>query len=216
MHIATATVLHRVYTFDKTLTTTITSGIISALLMAFFIAWHCIHDELLMHSILFGVMIVIVGTKTRSLISTRISSHLVRKQVRKLVNWGSFFFITGFALWNLDQIFCGTLTGWKRGLGMPWSFVLELHGWWHVFTGLGAYIFIALVEYLTSEEAGRPLGRNFAWPVGRLVDCSVGEAKGGAKLDGNGNGSSNDRANGVAMSNGATNGAAKDNGKKTA
>jgi len=23
---------------------------------------------------------------------------------------------------------------------MPWSFLLELHGWWHVFTGAGAYI----------------------------------------------------------------------------
>jgi len=43
-----------------------------------------------------------------------------------------------------------------------------------VFTGVGAYVFIALVEYLTSEEAGEPLGRSFAWPVGMLVDCEKG------------------------------------------
>lgn len=74
---------------------------------------------------------------------------------------------------------------------MPLSFLLELHGWWHIFTGIGAYIckstaiwnlvfhnavkaiceadltcvVIALVEYLTSEEAGEPLAGRFAWPV---------------------------------------------------
>jgi dihydroceramidase len=30
-------------------------------------------------------------------------------------------------------------------------------------------IVIALVEYLTSEEAGQPLGSRFAWPVGHLI-----------------------------------------------
>lgn len=102
---------------------------------------------------------------------------------------------------------------------MPWSFILELHGWWHILTGIGAYIcklfivyirsfafffedfmedeqvytslnaesdfvppntskstnhitppkVIALVEYLTSEEAGQALGSSFAWPVGLIL-----------------------------------------------
>ena len=41
MHIATATVLHRVFTFDKSLSLTVSSGLISAVLMAAFITWHC-------------------------------------------------------------------------------------------------------------------------------------------------------------------------------
>jgi hypothetical protein len=48
---------------------------------------------------------------------------------------------------------------------MPFSFILELHGWWHIFTGIGAYVFIALVEYLTSEDAGLPVYGRFAWPL---------------------------------------------------
>jgi dihydroceramidase len=28
---------------------------------------------------------------------------------------------------------------------------------------------IALVEYLTSDDAGKPLGGRFAWPVGLIV-----------------------------------------------
>lgn len=49
-------------------------------------------------------------------------------------------FVSGFGIWNIDNAICPTLTSWKRTLGMPWSFVLELHGWWHIFTGAGAYI----------------------------------------------------------------------------
>src|SRR3954447_20614554 len=56
MLIATATVLHRVFTFDKSLSTTVISGIISAIAMALFITWHCIKDELIMHSVLFGML----------------------------------------------------------------------------------------------------------------------------------------------------------------
>lgn len=83
-------------------------------------------------------------------------------------------------------------------------------------------IVIALVEYLTSEEAGQPLGQNFAWPVVRIVNCSAGSApvvngvalnggvkktlNGGVKENGNGNG----HVNGYAT--GHSNGGLKTNG----
>lgn len=54
MLIATSTVLHRVFTFDKSLTVTVYSGLVLTTLMAGFITWHCIVDETLMHPILFG------------------------------------------------------------------------------------------------------------------------------------------------------------------
>jgi dihydroceramidase len=54
MHIATATVLHRVFTFDKSLSLTVSSGLVSAVLMAAFITWHCVTDEQIMHCVLFG------------------------------------------------------------------------------------------------------------------------------------------------------------------
>lgn len=104
MHIATATVLHRVCTFDKSLQFTISSGVISVIAMAIFIAWHCITDELIGHSVLLcavfsspesqaltccsGVMIVLVGAKTRSIINSRVSSPSVQKDLKKLVVYG--------------------------------------------------------------------------------------------------------------------------------
>lgn len=35
---------------------------------------------------------------------------------------------------------------------------------------------IALVEYLTSDEAGQALGNRFAWPVGKVINTSIDKA----------------------------------------
>ncbi|KAJ5041302.1 uncharacterized protein L3040_005848 [Drepanopeziza brunnea f. sp. 'multigermtubi'] len=174
MLVAVATVLHRVCTFDKSLSTTVISGVAITAGMTAFSAWHCITDETVMHSVLFAIMIVLVGQKTRMVITQRVSDPAVAKEVRKLALWGGIIFISGFGIWNIDNAICSSLTRWKRAIGMPWSFVLELHGWWHIFTGAGAYIFIALVEYLTSEKAGQALGSRFAWPVNLIVNGQAG------------------------------------------
>lgn len=74
------------------------------------------------------------------------------------------------------------------------------------------YTVIALVEYLTSEEAGQPLGSRFAWPVGYIItgrgstmtahesDSLVGKGNGNGYLaTANGSGSSS-----LANKNGST------------
>ena len=110
-------------------------------------------------------MILTVAFRTRTLIRTRLppTATKIRSQVTALAALGFFVFVFGFFLWNIDMHACGTLTALKRRIGMPASFLLELHGWWHFFTGVGAYIFIALVEYLTHEECGEDLEGRFGW-----------------------------------------------------
>ncbi|KAG4033793.1 hypothetical protein MFRU_004g02960 [Monilinia fructicola] len=208
MLIATSTVLHRVFTYDKSLKYTVVSGSSLFIFMVAFIAWHCITDETLMHPVLFGIEIAFVGIQTRSIINLRVADVAVQQQVKKLVTYGGVIFVSGFLLWNIDNGFCRALTDAKRSVGMPWSFVLELHGWWHILTGIGAYIFIALVEYLTSEEAGQALGQSFAWPVGLILwggragRTEVGDGKGGAEFGAGGRGTAcgaNGHANGHAQ-----------------
>lgn len=46
-------------------------------------------------------------------------------------------FVGGFFLWNMDNIFCHHLKTARHQIGLPWSVVLEAHGWWHILTGLG-------------------------------------------------------------------------------
>jgi dihydroceramidase len=59
-------------------------------------------------------------------------------------------FVSGYVIWNIDNYTCAWLRQTRRAIGMPWSFLLELHGWWHIFTGIGAYICVSLhVPFLT-------------------------------------------------------------------
>lgn len=43
---------------------------------------------------------------------------------------GLSIFLTGFLIWNLDNIFCPKLRVWRRQIGLPWGMILEGHGWW--------------------------------------------------------------------------------------
>lgn len=88
MLLATATVLHRIHTFDTSTTTTVVAGLVMATLLTAFSIWHCVTDEIVMHALLFGIMIALVGIQTRSVISRRVPNPAVKKEVYKLCKWG--------------------------------------------------------------------------------------------------------------------------------
>lgn len=54
MLLATATVLHRVYTFDSSISATVGWGVLLSAALSAFSYWHCVTDEIVMHSITFG------------------------------------------------------------------------------------------------------------------------------------------------------------------
>jgi hypothetical protein len=54
MLVATATVIHHVFRFDKSLSITVIAGAAITAVMSIFSTWHCITDEIGMHSVLFG------------------------------------------------------------------------------------------------------------------------------------------------------------------
>lgn len=62
---------------------------------------------------------------------------------------------------------CSKLLSLRRRVGLPFGIFLELHGWWHILTAIGAYTFMALVEYLTTER--EPDESLFLWPVKELI-----------------------------------------------
>lgn len=59
-----------------------------------------------------------------------------------MVVYGLSMFLGGFAIWTLDNFFCSTLRSWRQRIGLPWGILLEGHGWWHLMTGIGAYLYI--------------------------------------------------------------------------
>ncbi|PPR01914.1 hypothetical protein CVT24_001253 [Panaeolus cyanescens] len=57
-------------------------------------------------------------------------------------------FAFGFAIWNVDNVWCGKLLDWKINVGWPLAFFLEGHSWWHVFTGLGTYYMFIGIQHV--------------------------------------------------------------------
>jgi dihydroceramidase len=55
-----------------------------------------------------------------------------KKTIATLFGSGVAQFVFAFLLWNLDNIFCDTVTQWKVSLGWPLAFLLEGHSWWHI------------------------------------------------------------------------------------
>lgn len=49
----------------------------------------------------------------------------VKSTVARLFTVGAATFALGFFVWNLDNVFCGTITRWKHVLGWPAAFILE-------------------------------------------------------------------------------------------
>ncbi|KAK8056743.1 alkaline ceramidase-like protein, partial [Apiospora rasikravindrae] len=61
------------------------------------------------------------------------------KQMWAMVITGLTIFLGGFLVWNLDNIYCQTITRWRRQIGLPLAMLLEGHAWWHVMTGIAYY-----------------------------------------------------------------------------
>ncbi|KAK4502876.1 hypothetical protein PRZ48_006302 [Zasmidium cellare] len=112
--------------------------------------YHTVMDELKAHELSFLTLITLVAWKTRELVKQRVSKEQDRRKLRWVIALGCMVF--GYFLWQLDFRYCPELTQLKRSVGMPWSFVFEFHGWWHILTAVGAYTFMSLVESLTQDE----------------------------------------------------------------
>ncbi|KAI8936422.1 hypothetical protein NX059_006830 [Plenodomus lindquistii] len=129
--------------------------------------YHVWADEIIAHEITFAIMIFLVSRQTRALIKQQVQNEQHRKRLGSMATFGISIGLFGYFLWNIDFHLCGYVTAFKHWVGLPWGFLFELHGWWHLCTGIGAYVGMALVEYLVTIEEERKGGleEGFVWPV---------------------------------------------------
>jgi dihydroceramidase len=57
----------------------------------------------------------------------------------------------GYILWNIDLEYCAELRNLRTWVGLPWAWLFELHGWWHVLTAISASQFMDVVRELQEE-----------------------------------------------------------------
>ncbi|KAM9927243.1 hypothetical protein OXX80_010345 [Metschnikowia pulcherrima] len=110
--------------------------------------------------------------------------HVPDKKSAALLNrtmvTGVSIFALGYILWNMDIHLCEYARATRREWGMPYGFVLEGHGWWHLLTGTGVYFYLVYEEYLRCWLTGTQMFYSFEWayclPVVILKDPSGLEA----------------------------------------
>lgn len=60
--------------------------------------------------------------------------------------------LLGYLVWNIDLEFCAMLRDVRERVGLPWAWLLELHGWWHILTAIGADRFMTVAREMREES----------------------------------------------------------------
>ncbi|KAB8209839.1 alkaline ceramidase family protein [Aspergillus parasiticus] len=166
MLFTTTPVLHQVLTVNVSRRQSVMVAVLLWSSLMSLVVYHVRTDDLLLHSLSFAGMVIGIGIRTMQLINARtLAGSPARKQIWGMVRFGAVIFNLGFYLWVIDGWICGFLRSARERIGLPLAFLLELHGWWHILTGIGAYIFIAVVDHLVSSESHDGIEESFAWPA---------------------------------------------------
>ncbi|KAJ3257778.1 Alkaline ceramidase 3 [Boothiomyces macroporosus] len=94
------------------------------------------------------------------------------KDVKILIRMYCFnlsMFLLAFVCWNIDNNVCDHLRAWRDTV--PWYLGMfsQMHGWWHMLTGLGCYGQIVHSRYLRCLVKGIPVRLVFIGPYPTLV-----------------------------------------------
>lgn len=164
MHILITPLIYRTLTYKTNPQYTKMAGIGISIMFTIVMVTHMVLDEFLLHATTFGLGAYFIATRPLVLIR-ECDDAVLRKKIRNVIMLGTGFFLFGYFAWLVDSYVCGALTDARRSVGLPWAFLLELHGWWHIFTCLGGYIAVVLVDMITSGEPYRDPVEIMAWPV---------------------------------------------------
>jgi len=120
------------------------------------------------HQVAYAALTALVLTRSIYLLHTRVEDAKARQNMWWTIMIGVGTFATGFLLWIIDNECCDFLRSVRHQIGIPWAFLLELHGWWHILTGLGVYYYIQFLLYLRLFLEGTGEEFNFVWAYGFL------------------------------------------------
>ncbi|ORY56851.1 alkaline phytoceramidase [Pseudomassariella vexata] len=106
------------------------------------------NGNILLHFYTFSTMVSLIWPRTLYLIHARGRSETERKNLARRF-WSALgTLVVAFIIWNIDLEKCMELRQIRAAVGLPWAWLFEFHGWWHILTGIGAKDWILLVRDL--------------------------------------------------------------------
>ncbi|KAF8307453.1 alkaline phytoceramidase [Clavulina sp. PMI_390] len=131
------------------------------------------YGDPLFHQICFGGLLISTTLLVQSDYKAPQLSPQMAHEAKLLNMGGAAIFLAGFAIWNLDNIFCESLTGWRGVVGEYVGVISQGHAWWHLLTGLGGSRLATGITYLmlSKEFPGQfeVVGLNTLLPYVRRV-----------------------------------------------
>jgi len=173
MHLLTTPLIYRLLTSKATPERTRTVGIILSVLFTIVMVTHMVMDEFLLHATAFGSSVYTIASRGLRL-SKQIPDPYTRALVRNASIFGCLSFATGYALWLIDEFACQYLIQARHAIDLPFAFLLEFHGWWHVLTAIGGYAAVEVVNILTEENVSTKAIDSLAWPVPQMTKLMTG------------------------------------------
>lgn len=125
----------------------------------------------LIFQVVYGVLTVLVVILSGWLTYFRVNDKDALKDLLTTMILGVVPFVVGFLCWNLDVHFCSFWIYIRRNvLALPLGVFLELHGWWHLLTGMGVYIYLVYLHYLRVLTQGQKEHFIFIYRFGWLPE----------------------------------------------
>ncbi|KAL2424354.1 hypothetical protein ABEF95_002609 [Exophiala dermatitidis] len=145
-----AAIIYELYTFDKTPGFRVAFGSTLTAVLGVISAVHYNLYQLWLHNATFALLVTAIWPRVLYLIHRRFEGQEKAYWIGRF-RVGGFCFLAGFVVWLIDGAVCGWLRETRSYVGLPWAFLLELHGWWHILTALGAGYCIRVSKVLTRK-----------------------------------------------------------------
>ncbi|KAG9023349.1 hypothetical protein FS842_005749 [Serendipita sp. 407] len=140
---------------------------------ALFTAIYLVYPNPVFHQIVYGALQLFITYRMQLLLGKIPPESKLKKDCTHLLKTGSALTVLAFAIWNVDNIMCDSITAWRDSVG--WIGVLSQgHGWWHLLVACGSNRFvvalIGLACGLKDHEAYEVSYSLYAFPYLRKVN----------------------------------------------
>ncbi|KAK4102469.1 alkaline phytoceramidase [Parathielavia hyrcaniae] len=103
-----------------------------------FAAFYLWSAKIVYHSIAFVAALLVVLARSQYTLHVLLPTCAKRwdwnARIWKALGWC----VLGYVLWTVDLEYCAELRALRGRVGLPWAWLLEFHGWWHILTAAGA------------------------------------------------------------------------------
>ncbi|PKS07203.1 hypothetical protein jhhlp_005804 [Lomentospora prolificans] len=154
MLLAASAMLHGLFTVRATPAQRLRSSALLALIVGGFSVFYVWSGTIIYHTLAFATQILVLTFRCLYLFKWqehKFPEDKVRSWNKRRWQASGIFFV-GYILWHIDLELCMQLRAFRAEIWLPWAWLFELHGWWHILTAIGTNHFVKVVREIREED----------------------------------------------------------------